>query len=355
MRGRGFERALVAAKNFVGMNAKKNHFTNLFIREAFGWLGVFYLVQAFVIFVQRFVFGLGSPNIDLSMALASIAAGFGVFRLRSKPSSDKLTIFIVVASLISSYLAFLDSNGELSAVLVLLYAWLALVVYSVFSFREAMFLSSLMVLLYSFGLALGQGFGPGLSTWIPVLVVLAVGGVFVSRVISKLGEFAYLDELTGLPNRRFLILNLTREIKAARRTRTPLTVALIDLDDFKQLNDSKGHVAGDKALAELSVKWSSSLRGRDFVARYGGDEFVVVMPECSKSQADKAIQRILGLTDSISRASYGTAQWDRKSSLENLLMEADRELYANKRSRKGGTSPLDSALGLGSKETIDIV
>ncbi len=321
-------------KSFLDSNKRQNHFANLFLNEAHSWLAIFFLLEGFVTLYQNFVFHLGNQPIDVFVATLSFCGYFAVLKKKRRASINGFIYGTLGAAVLSSYLAFLDTNGELSAILVLTYAWLALVLYSVLSFRQAMWVSFALVLLYSLGLGLGKGFGPGLSTWIPVLAVLTVGGVFVSRVISRLGEFAYLDELTGLPNRRFLIMNLTREIKAARRLKAPLSVAIIDLDDFKILNDSLGHVAGDKALVDLAYAWSSSLRGRDFVSRYGGDEFVVVMPECNAVQAEAVLTRILTATRVISAASFGVAEWDRRSTIEELLIAADSALYENKRHKR---------------------
>jgi diguanylate cyclase (GGDEF)-like protein len=340
----------------LNSSKRQNHFSNLFLNEAHLWLAIFFIVEAFVTLYQSLVFHLGDRALDILVATVALCGYLTVSKIRRKATTTGFIYAAIGAATLSSYLAYLDTNGELSAILVLTYAWLALVLYSVLSFRQAMLVSFAMVLLYSLGLGLGNGFGPGLSTWIPVLAVLVVGGVFVSRVISRLGEFAYIDELTGLPNRRFLIMNLTREIKAARRLKTPLSVAIVDLDDFKVLNDSLGHVAGDKALVDLAYAWSSSLRGRDFIARYGGDEFVVVMPECNSTQAESVLKRILSATQSISGASFGVAEWDRKSTIEELLMSADSSLYECKRKRRanGVASQRNSVTPMGSSHMIDL-
>ncbi len=343
-----------SVQSFLGSNKRQNHFANLFLNEAHVWLAIYFLLEGFVVLYQSFIFHLGSRPIDILMATLAFCGYLGVSRIKSRAKINTFIYATLAAAALSSYLAFLDVNGELSAILVLTYAWLALVIYSVLSFRQAMWVSAALVVLYSLGLGLGNGFGPGLSTWIPVLAVLTVGGVFVSRVISRLGEFAYLDELTGLPNRRFLITNLTREIKAAKRLKTPLSVAIIDLDDFKVLNDSLGHVAGDKALVDLAYSWSSSLRGRDFVARYGGDEFVVVMPECNSIQAHAALTRILTLTQTISGASFGVAEWDRRSTIEELLISADSSLYESKRLKRDKGLKSDRSSASGDPHMIDL-
>ena len=93
------------------------------------------------------------------------------------------------------------------------------------------------------------------------------------------------DPLTGLPNRRALAEHLPREMTRARRAGTSLCLAIIDIDQFKAYNDGQGHLAGDAVLRECAVAWDSKLRGEDTIVRYGGDEFLIVLPDCTLEQA----------------------------------------------------------------------
>ena len=88
------------------------------------------------------------------------------------------------------------------------------------------------------------------------------------------------DALTGLPNRRGLDEQLPREMARARRTDSDLCLAIVDIDHFKAYNDANGHLAGDAVLRECAVAWDAVLRGEDTIVRFGGEEFLVVLPDC---------------------------------------------------------------------------
>src|SRR5439155_24943533 len=106
------------------------------------------------------------------------------------------------------------------------------------------------------------------------------------RIVARIGrsqvlsELALLDPLTELHNRRFMNDRLPAEIARAARNRGTLSTAMIDLDDFKRINDTLGHAVGDRVLAAFARALRSDLRAYDLVCRFGGDEFVVLFPDC---------------------------------------------------------------------------
>ena len=97
--------------------------------------------------------------------------------------------------------------------------------------------------------------------------------------VAKVRHFAYHDELTGLPNRSLLLDRLNQALARAKRQRKPLALLLLDLDGFKAINDRLGHDAGDKLLQCVAERLRSCVRGGDTACRYGGDEFVLLLPE----------------------------------------------------------------------------
>ena len=99
-----------------------------------------------------------------------------------------------------------------------------------------------------------------------------------SELLAQLQTSARTDDLTGLPNRRAWEEELPKEIARARRSSSPVCVAMLDLDFFKVYNDERGHQAGDRLLKQSTAAWSGALRTSDTLARYGGEEFTVILP-----------------------------------------------------------------------------
>jgi len=149
--------------------------------------------------------------------------------------------------------------------------------------------------------------------------------------IMKLLEYnAGTDYLTGLDNRRSLDKMMTSATSAARRHQRPLSVAMIDFDLFKDYNDQHGHLAGDGYLRAAAAQWRLSLRPEDFLARYGGDEFVVILPDTSCDGARACVERLHCATPGPLTCSIGLAEWDGAETPNDLLGRADQAVYQAK-------------------------
>jgi len=150
-------------------------------------------------------------------------------------------------------------------------------------------------------------------------------------------KLALVDPLTGLANRRVAEGRLTSEAARSQRYGHPLTVISLDLDKFKQINDTHGHMAGDQVLKEFARRLSSAIRMSDFAARMGGDEFLALLPECTISQVDTLLARLRPMeieyngTNIPIRFSAGWVGYEKGESTEQFLERADRTLYAQKR------------------------
>jgi diguanylate cyclase (GGDEF)-like protein len=170
----------------------------------------------------------------------------------------------------------------------------------------------------------------GLSS--SMLVGIQIGRVIERRrMLKNAAAIALTDPLTGLANRRAWEEELRREVARAKRTSNRLALVMLDLDHFKQLNDTQGHQAGDTVLAEAAASWRNAVRTTDFLARYGGDEFAMLLPDCPSEYGETVLERIRTAIPPGCSASAGIAYWNGTETAEGLLSRADAALYEAKR------------------------
>jgi len=171
----------------------------------------------------------------------------------------------------------------------------------------------------------------------------------LERALSEARAAAHTDALTGALNRHGFAEAYQREAARAHRKHSPLALALIDLDDFKRLNDALGHQVGDEALVHLVKVLRTALRPSDILCRFGGEEFVLLLPETALSQAETALsqaataisrfQRQLAAQaipgkDIVLTFSAGVVVQENGESLEHSILRADAATYAAKRAGK---------------------
>ena len=160
---------------------------------------------------------------------------------------------------------------------------------------------------------------------------------------EEMGRIAITDPLTAIMNRRGITVSLLDAMAQAERYRTPLTVAMADIDHFKEINDTYGHDAGDRVLKSVAATLSDALRMPDKVGRYGGEEFLIMLPHTNLAQGSKIVERIRasvskkifdqGAKKARVTISIGVTQFKPGEDLEQLMSNADKALYDAK---KGG-------------------
>jgi diguanylate cyclase (GGDEF)-like protein len=160
---------------------------------------------------------------------------------------------------------------------------------------------------------------------------------------ARLKEFSFKDEVTGLYNRRFFSIRLDEEISRYRRFNHPVSVVLMDVDAFKEINDDLGHAAGDETLREIAQLVLKHSRGINVIARYGGDEFIILLVETTKLGASAYAERLRQVVATSAfghgrpiTASFGVASvpQDVAASSEEIVRAADEALYSAKRAGK---------------------
>jgi diguanylate cyclase (GGDEF)-like protein/PAS domain S-box-containing protein len=149
--------------------------------------------------------------------------------------------------------------------------------------------------------------------------------------IAGLRQLAMTDELTSLPNRRRWSEELNRDLARARRYQKPVVVAMLDLDGFKAYNDTNGHPAGDELLRDVGRKWAEAVRATDLLARVGGDEFSITLPDCLPEEALMILDRVQSATPGGIGSSAGIASSDGSESADSIVARADAALYEAKR------------------------
>ena len=202
----------------------------------------------------------------------------------------------------------------------------------------------------------GAGVNPGaaLAEFVVLAVVLpwfAVMGGYVNRLrtrltdshrelqqaVERIGELAIRDELTGAYNRRYLMEALAREQSRAERLGAPFAVCLIDIDHFKSINDRFGHAAGDDVLKDFARLVPQELRAVDVHGRFGGEEFLIVLPGTDAAGAQACAERVRARTEATAFAGVprvtitaGVATYAGKEPVSTLLARADKALYEGK-------------------------
>lgn len=176
-----------------------------------------------------------------------------------------------------------------------------------------------------------------------VLTVVArylAGAIEVARLYEELRGLASTDELTRLPNRRSILERFAAELSRALRDAQPLSVAIVDLDHLKRLNDTLGHQVGDAALVRVADALRHRIRVHDIAGRLGGDEFILLFPNTDRDQAETILRRLERIDATGSGApgdramtlSWGVATWPHEGAeVDALIAAADRGLYAMKR------------------------
>lgn len=172
---------------------------------------------------------------------------------------------------------------------------------------------------------------------LPVLVTLTLTSVLLGEFVGifrrRLEVSSLTDPLCGVWNTRGFRMVLSSSIRTMQRKNSPLSVLFLDLDDFKQINDERGHAEGDRVLRSFAEQVESASRPGDTLARVGGDEFVLMLPETGADQAESVAARLQRVIDAATW-SHGVAELKPGESAEEFISRADRRMLERKAQRK---------------------
>jgi len=194
---------------------------------------------------------------------------------------------------------------------------------------------------YSLNYIMGVYKGIRLVLQIGVFSIVLLLSILISRFFGHVFENQHIDYITGLHNRHYHEVYLRRLIRRGKITGKPFSLIMMDLDDFKLVNDKHGHLTGDAVLKSIARILKNQTRDSDVCSRYGGDEFVILLPDAEEKQAAHIAERIREVISNIalldeaknnlfSTVSVGVAQWSKGMNGEILTDNADKAMYASK-------------------------
>lgn len=238
-----------------------------------------------------------------------------------------LTALVLVKVCMATLLA---TAPDTATVLILSYGVYAYVVYAAYALTWR--LLHLYIALYVAALTVGTALSPAqvpLLTWFYLVVPAVAIALILGHLMRWLRWFAFTDSLTGVIDRGAFVDAVTRSLASSRRNGTPLSLAMVDVDNFKATNDAYGHAAGDQVLVDLVGEWRERLRGQDVIARIGGDEFAILLLGSSQRQAEEVMVALRA--SSTLDWSFGVAEAVPGDTAYALLHRADTAMYRAKR------------------------
>jgi diguanylate cyclase (GGDEF)-like protein len=274
------------------------------------------------------------PVADIITSLIAFVFAAGVYLWRARMRVWTFHLLLQIGNLLVAVGMFTGGPTETTRNYTLLYLWGALYASYFFSRRAAIAHMTAGALGYGLVLLLKEPTNDWISGWFVMMSSFLVAGLMVNWLTQTIHSLARTDPLTGLSNRRTFEVELDRELARAQREQRPLSIVLLDVDNLKGINDSEGHAAGDRLLKSAGAAWNDKLRSGDLLARYGGDEFAALLPDCSGEDAIVVAGRLRNATPNTSTSSIGIASWDGRESGEMFLSRADRALYEAKRGGK---------------------
>jgi diguanylate cyclase (GGDEF)-like protein len=282
-------------------------------------------------FSAAFPLAPGRP-LALLVVLAIVGTVLAVVLVVVGPRVTQTALSATVAALIVITSVLVGASSTTGGAMLAGYAYVWITVFSGLFLTRAATRFHAALTTVGFGLALlASGLPETLTAWVLVSATVWASGIALSRLAERVRRQAETDHLTGLLNRHAFVIAAEREHELAARTGADLAVVLIDLDEFKVVNDRDGHAAGDRLLADLSAAWQEALRPADVLARHGGDEFALLLPATSEEGAERVVARLLAAHPMTWSA--GVAAWPRGASLDSALARADARLYERKRAR----------------------
>jgi diguanylate cyclase (GGDEF)-like protein len=269
----------------------------------------------------------------LIIAAAALSASCARFALGNRPPAWSLHVDVLFGDVFISILSSIQPSAR--ANFSVLYLWAA--VFAALYFRPLFAVLHLggVGVAYAVVLVASPGIANPVTAWMAMFGSAAILCTVTIGLVNVLRSTSVEDPLTGLANRRAWDERLDEELERARRSKTALSLAMIDIDQFKVVNDRDGHHAGDRLLCEFADGWREVIReGGDFLARLGGDEFGVVAPSTNELGVQRLAKRLQEIKPGGVSCSVGVVTWDGIETAGELYRRADEAMYRVKRERR---------------------
>jgi diguanylate cyclase (GGDEF)-like protein len=270
-------------------------------------------------------------GIMVALGLAGVAMTLMLMRSGADVSPARLHVAVVLFTALTGAMVAVAVTERGLMMSALGYIWTA--VYVAFFFRPRVARLYAALTIAALGLSLLAAHAPtDASVWVTFSAMIWVAVAVLVKISTRLRAEAHTDGLTGLLNRTGFAVAAARQRATAERRGEPLALAVVDLDDFKIVNDRGGHAAGDRLLIELAGVWTASLRPGDLLARFGGDEFVLMLAGATEAQVGDLLARLTRAHPA--SWTVGAVICSSDESLAEAIERADARLYVAKEQRR---------------------
>ena len=264
------------------------------------------------------------------LAVGVSILGLVTAALRHRLEGVALNALLLASTVGVSYGVYLSKRTDPAILVIVFYSWVLLYAFSFLTRPAAM--GQALAVAVGFGIAVSYGpdFTAPLGDWIFLSGTVIVTAMMVLRLVVKLSALSYTDQLTGLKNRRYLEEHLAEVMRAGSAVVGRCGLAIIDLDRFKAINDTHGHLKGDETLCSLAKLWTPVIRRGDVLARWGGDEFLLLMKDCTEEELRSAVLRLFELARPLLSVSAGCGVLRPGENHLDLIVRCDSALYLAK-------------------------
>ncbi|NTW39322.1 MAG: GGDEF domain-containing protein [Cellulomonadaceae bacterium] len=299
--------------------------------ETRGWVLAFLLAAGGVVclLLTRSPLTAGSRDAAIPVVgvlLLALAVPAALLRRRA---TGLWAVVMVALALVTVLLA---GSATVAGLMLASTSYTYVVLYAAYAFTRRRLLTVLVAVVASSLAGAGLS-GPGILpiVWVSTVGGMVVAGVVLGHLVRLLRWYATTDALTGVLTRTAFDATARSALAGVRRRSSTAVLVLIDLDDFKAVNDTHGHAAGDAVLSGTVGAWRERLRDQDVLGRSGGDEFVLLLPDTDLPGADRLVSDLARACDVGFSAGFALAR--PTDSLDDLLARADAEMYDAKRGR----------------------